>query len=125
MREHASRTQRSMLVQQSVVKLEDPAPIPEWHKTPDDPRAKIRVIDLMRMSSGIRFSRGSPEDTPGYHDHDLGYTGAIDAFQFATTRPLQFEPNTFGRYRNSDPLTLGMDASRAHDSACPSSQACR
>ena len=62
----------------------------------------------MRMSSGIRFSRGSPEDIPGYHDHDLGYTGAIDAFRFATTRPLQFEPNTFGRYRNSDPLALGM-----------------
>jgi CubicO group peptidase (beta-lactamase class C family) len=97
-----------MLVQQRVLKLEDPAPIPEWHKTADDPRAKIRVIDLLRMSSGIRFSRGSPEDIPGYHDHDLGYTGAIDAFQFATTRPLQFEPNTFGRYRNSDPLALGM-----------------
>jgi CubicO group peptidase (beta-lactamase class C family) len=97
-----------LLVQQGALKLEDPAPVPEWHKAPDDPRAKIRVIDLMRMSSGLRFSRGSPEDIPGYHDHDLGYTGAIDAFQFATTRPLQFEPNTFGRYRNSDPLTLGM-----------------
>ena len=97
-----------LLVQQGALKLEDPAPVPEWHKMPDDPRAKIRVIDLMRMSSGLRFSRGSPEDIPGYHDHDLGYTGAIDAFAFATTRPLQFEPNTFGRYRNTDPLTLGM-----------------
>ena len=29
-----------------------------------DPRAKIRVMDLMRMSSGLRFSRGSPEDLP-------------------------------------------------------------
>ena len=97
-----------LLVQQGVLKLDDPAPVPEWHKTPGDPRAKIRVVDLMRMSSGLRFSRGSPEDIPGYHDHDLGYTGAIDAFQFATTRPLQFEPNTFGRYRNTDPLTLGL-----------------
>ena len=97
-----------LLVQQGALKLEDPAPVPEWHKAPDDPRAKIRVVDLMRMSSGLRFSRGSPEDIPGYHDHDLGYTGALDAFWWATTRPLQFEPNTFGRYRNSDPLTLGM-----------------
>ena len=79
-----------LLVQQGALKLEDPAPVPEWHKTPDDPRAKIRVIDLMRMSSGLRFSRGSPEDLPGYHDHDLGYTGALDAFWWATTRPLQF-----------------------------------
>jgi CubicO group peptidase (beta-lactamase class C family) len=97
-----------MLIQQGALRLEEPAPVPEWQKTPGDPRAKIRVVDLMHMSSGLRFSRGSPEDIPGYHDHDLGYTGAIDAFEWATTRPLQFEPNTFGRYRNCDPLTLGM-----------------
>jgi CubicO group peptidase (beta-lactamase class C family) len=96
-----------LLIKDGAFKLEDAAPVPEWHKAADDPRAKIRIMDLMRMSSGLRFSRGSPEDIPGYHDHDLPYTGAIDAVQFVTTRPLQFEPNTFGRYRNSDPLTLG------------------
>ena len=97
-----------MLVQQGAFKLEDPAPVPEWRKMPGDPRAKIRIMDLMRMSSGLRFSRGSPEDIPGYHDHDLIYTGAIDAFQFAVTREPQFEPNTFGRYRNVDVMTLGL-----------------
>ena len=97
-----------LLIQQGAFRLEDPAPVPEWYKTPNDPRARIRVMDVMRMSSGLRMSRGSPEDLPGYHDHDLIYTGAIDAFEFATTRPLQFEPNTFGRYRNSDPMTLGL-----------------
>ena len=105
-----------LLVRQGALRLEDPAPVAEWRRVADDPRAKIRVMDLMRMSSGLRFSRGSPEDIPGYHDHDLIYTGAIDAFQFSTTRPLQFEPNTFGRYRNADPMTLGMlirDAVRA------------
>jgi CubicO group peptidase (beta-lactamase class C family) len=69
------------------------------------------------MSSGLRFSRGSPEDLAGYHDHDLIYTGALDAFDFVTTRPLQFEPNTRGRYRNTDPLTLGLivrDVVRQH-----------
>jgi CubicO group peptidase (beta-lactamase class C family) len=97
-----------VLIRQGAFRLEDPAPVPEWRKTPDDPRARIRVMDIMRMSSGLRFSRGSPEDIPGYHDHDLIYTGAIDAFQFAVTRQLQFEPNTFGRYRNTDPMTLGL-----------------
>jgi CubicO group peptidase (beta-lactamase class C family) len=96
-----------VLVHQGAFALEDPAPVAEWRKVKDDPRAKIRIIDLMRMSSGLRFSRGSPEDIPGYHDHDLGYTGAINSFEFVTTRPLQFEPNTMGRYRNTDPLTLG------------------
>ena len=87
--------------------LEDPAPVGEWRRSPDDARATIRIMDLMRMSSGLRFSRGSQEDEPGYHDHDLIYTGAIDAFEFSITQPLQFEPNTMGRYRNVDPLTLG------------------
>ena len=97
-----------VLIQQGALRLEDPAPVPEWRKRPNDPRARIRVMDLLRMSSGLRFSRGSPEDIPGYHDHDLIYTGGLDAFQFVTTRPLQFEPNTVGRYRNTDPLTLGL-----------------
>jgi CubicO group peptidase (beta-lactamase class C family) len=96
-----------LLINDGAFRLEDAAPVPEWHRSPGDPRAGIRIMDLMRMSSGLRFSRGSPEDTPGYHDHDLPYTGAIDAAQFVITRPLQFEPNTVGRYRNSDPLTLG------------------
>jgi CubicO group peptidase (beta-lactamase class C family) len=95
------------LINDGAFKLEDPAPVAEWHKTPNDGRARIRIMDLMRMSSGLRFSRGSPEDLPGYHDHDLIYSGAIDAFQFSITRPLQFEPNSVGRYRNADPLTLG------------------
>lgn len=97
-----------ILIQQGAFKLEDPAPVPEWRKAPGDPRARIRVIDLMRMSSGLRFSRGSPEDLPGYHDHDLIYTGAIDAFQFAVTREPQWPPNTVGRYRNVDVMTLGL-----------------
>jgi CubicO group peptidase (beta-lactamase class C family) len=97
-----------VLIRQGALRLEDPAPVPEWRKTANDPRARIRIMDLLRMSSGLRFSRGSPEDIPGYHDHDLIYTGAIDAFEFVTTRPLQFEPNTVGRYRNTDPLTLGL-----------------
>lgn len=95
------------LMNDGAFKLEDPAPVAEWRKVPGDPRARIRIMDLMRMSSGLRFSRGSPEDIPGYHDHDLIYTGAIDAFEFSITRPLQSEPNTTGRYRNVDPITLG------------------
>ena len=98
------------LVQLGAITLEQPAPIAEWQKTPNDPRAAIRVMDLMRMSSGLRFSRGSPEDLPGYHDHDLIYTGALDAYQFATTRQPQFPPNTRGRYRNDNVMLLGMVA---------------
>ena len=72
--------------------------------------AQIRIVDLLRMSSGLRFIAGQdPDYTPdkGYPGSHLIYTGAIDAFKYSMTRPLQFPPNTEGRYRNSDPLMVG------------------
>jgi len=99
----------ALLVKDGVYRIEDPAPVPEW-QAPGDPRAQIRIVDLLHMSSGLRFIAGQdPDYTPdkGYPDHALVYTGAIDAFKHSITRPLQFPPNTEGRYRNSDPLTIG------------------
>jgi len=99
----------ALLVKDGTYALEQPAPVPEW-RSPDDPRAKIRNIDLLRMSSGLRFIAGQDPDyteDKGYPDHMFIYTGAVDAFAYSVNRPLQFPPNTEGRYRNSDPLTIG------------------
>jgi len=98
------------LIEEGAFALDDPAPIPEWHEDPDDPRAQITVADLMHMSSGLHFiAPRDPDYGPdsGYPDHMFVYTGAIDIFDFSVNRPMQFEPNTEGRYRNSDPLSLG------------------
>jgi CubicO group peptidase (beta-lactamase class C family) len=101
------------LIHRGVYELWQPAPIDEWHATPDDPRANIRIGDIMRMSSGLRFV--APQDPDydyefgypqGYPDHYYVYTGAIDSHHWAITRPAQWPPNTVGRYRNSDPLTI-------------------
>jgi CubicO group peptidase (beta-lactamase class C family) len=99
----------ALLVKEGVYKIDDPVPVPDWRK-PGDPRGAIRIVDLLHMSSGLRFIAGQdPDYTPdkGYPDHTLIYTGAIDAFKHSMTRPLQFPPNTEGRYRNSDPLMVG------------------
>jgi CubicO group peptidase (beta-lactamase class C family) len=101
-------TLMGMLIQRGDYTLEQRAPVAEWQKQPNDPRAAIRIVDLLQMSSGLRFSRGSPEDLPGYHDHDLIYTGAVDAYNFAATRELQFPPGTKGRYRNDNVMLLGL-----------------
>jgi CubicO group peptidase (beta-lactamase class C family) len=96
------------LVQEGVYDLWAPAPVAEWQGA-DDPRRAIRIADLLRMSSGLRFvAPQDPDYDPsrGYADHLYVYTGAIDAFRWAITRPPQWPPNTVGRYRNSDPLTL-------------------
>ncbi len=83
-----------------------PAPIPEW-QTPGDPRAKIRIADILHMSSGLRIrAPQDPDyDAPGpYPDHLYLYTGAVDAYRYAATRPQQWPPDTVGRYRNTDPV---------------------
>jgi CubicO group peptidase (beta-lactamase class C family) len=67
-------------------------------------------MDLLRMSSGLRFIAGQDPDytaDKGYPDHMYIYTGAVDSFAYSVNRPLQFPPNTEGRYRNCDPLTIG------------------
>lgn len=99
----------ALLVKEGVYRVDDPVPVPEW-RAPGDPRGAIRIADLLHMSSGLRFIAGQdPDYTPdkGYPDHTLIYTGAIDVFKHSMTRPLQFPPNTEGRYRNSDPLMIG------------------
>src|SRR5512134_2492283 len=97
------------LIHQGVYDLWAPAPVEEW-QGPDDPRRGIRIADLLRMSSGLRFISPLDPDfdaSAGYPDHLYVYTGAMDAFRWSVTRPLQWPPNTAGRYRNSDPLVLG------------------
>jgi CubicO group peptidase (beta-lactamase class C family) len=94
------------LIQQGVYRLDQPAPIPEW-QTAGDPRQSIRIMDIMRMSSGIRIRAPQDpgyDDSLGYPDHLYLYTGGVNSFQWAATRPQQWPPNTVGRYRNSDPI---------------------
>src|SRR5207302_83336 len=91
-----------------VYNLDQPAPIPEW-QTPGDPRAKIRIADLLHMSSGLRIKAPQDPDydaTGPYPDHIYLYTGGIDSFHYAATRPLQWPPNTVGRYHNTDPVLI-------------------
>jgi hypothetical protein len=42
-----------VLIKQGVYDIWQPAPIPEWQSA-GDPRAKIRIGDMMHMSSGLR-----------------------------------------------------------------------
>ena len=86
-----------------------PAPIKEWQGE-NDPRAKIRVADLLHMSSGLEFSSaGDPPNTWGqaHPDQIHIYSGAINVYDFSVNKPAEHPPNTVGRYRNCDPLLIG------------------
>jgi CubicO group peptidase (beta-lactamase class C family) len=96
----------ALLVRDGTYTLEQPAPVPLW-RAPGDPRGAIRTIDLLRMSAGLKFlGNQEPGSTQTYPDHYYIYTGGIDAFEYSITRPQEYPPNTDGRYRNSDPLTI-------------------
>jgi CubicO group peptidase (beta-lactamase class C family) len=95
-----------VLIQQGEYDPFQSAPIPEWQEK-GDPRQEIRIADIMRMSSGIRcrYMRDPGYDPgAGYPDHLYLYTGTVNSFEYAATRPQQWKPNTVGRYRNCDPV---------------------
>jgi CubicO group peptidase (beta-lactamase class C family) len=98
-----------LAIRDGAFTLDDVVPVAEWRR-PGDPRGAIRVRDVMRMSSGLSFTGQDDrwmDPAWQYHDHFFIYAGAIDAFKYAISSPLEFAPNTVGRYRNSDPMTLG------------------
>ncbi|MEO8678969.1 MAG: serine hydrolase [Vicinamibacterales bacterium] len=96
------------LIQQGVYTLDQPAPVPEWQGA-NDPRRAIRIADILHMSSGIRIkSPSDPDFDPKgtYPDHLYLYTGSVDSYKYAATRPQQWPPNSVGRYRNTDPVLI-------------------
>ena len=70
-------------------------------------RRRSAFADLLHMSSGIRIN--APED-PDYDPAApipiicTSTRAAWNSFHYAATRPLQWPPNTVGRYRNTDPV---------------------
>src|SRR5205085_9872801 len=101
-------TLMGVLINEGAYNLWQPAPIPEW-QGPGDPRAKIRIADILHMSSGVRIKAPQDPDydpTSPYPDHVYLYTGGIDSFHYAATRPLQWPPNPVGRYHNTDPVLI-------------------
>src|SRR5207245_8868889 len=92
------------LIKQGVYDLWQPAPVPEWQGR-DDPRAKIRIADILHMSSGLRIrAPQDPDYDPSgpYPDHLYLYTGGVNSFHYAATRPLNSHQGTAGSYRKHD-----------------------
>jgi CubicO group peptidase (beta-lactamase class C family) len=83
-------------VQQGLLDVNAPAPIPEWRR-PGDPRAAITTDNLLRMASGLH------SDAAGNRT-DATYFGGSSVTENATQWPLETAPGTRFRYANNDIL---------------------
>jgi CubicO group peptidase (beta-lactamase class C family) len=83
-------------VQQRLLEVDSPAPVPEWRR-PGDPRSAITTDQLLRMASGLH------SDTAGNRT-DATYFGGSSVTENATQWPLEAAPGTRFRYANNDIL---------------------
>jgi CubicO group peptidase (beta-lactamase class C family) len=83
-------------VNQGLLDVDAPAPIPEWRR-PGDPRAAITTGNLLRMASGLH------SDAAGNRT-DATYFGGSSVTENAAQWPLETAPNTRFRYANNDIL---------------------
>ncbi len=81
-------------VQQGLIDVAAPAPVPEWQR-PGDPRQAITTDQLLRMASGLH------SDYPGNQTHAL-YFGGVAVADQAAGWPLVSKPGSVFRYANND-----------------------
>lgn len=82
-----------LLVDDGVLKLDEPAPVPEW-KGGGDPRGKITLRQLLTMSSGLAFSESY---VPGNDSIKMLFE-AGDMGAMAASKPLKDAPGTSWSY---------------------------
>jgi CubicO group peptidase (beta-lactamase class C family) len=82
-----------LLVQQDKLELHSPAPVPEWQKA-NDPRHKITLDQLLRMSAGLEFD----EEYAPFSDAVYMFYDSYDFAAYAANKPLETEPDAKWHY---------------------------
>lgn len=77
-----------VLVRNGKLEVHRPAPVPEWQKA-DDPRQKITLDQLLRMSAGLEFS----EEYAPFSDAVYMFYDSYDFAAYAANKPLETEPD--------------------------------
>ena len=91
-------------VRKGMLKVDAPAPIPEWGAA-GDPRGRITLGNLLHMASGLYSGKAGNRTDPVYF-------GGATVTETSTAMPLEAPPGARWRYANNDTL-LAMRALRA------------
>ena len=94
------------LVAEGKFSLDAPAPVPEWHRTPGDPRAKITLRQLLHMSSGLRHTEGGDPIYDADTVRILFTDRAGDAAGATAAQPLEAPPGTRYEYSTATSMLL-------------------
>ena len=86
-----------ILVGDGKLDIHAPAAVPEW-RTPGDPRGRITVDQLLRMSSGLEFSEVYEPDKPSDTIAMMWGVGKDDVAHYAADKPLSYDPDCFWSY---------------------------
>jgi CubicO group peptidase (beta-lactamase class C family) len=87
-----------ILVKDGRLSLNGPVQVPEW-QTPDDPRSRITLDHLLRMSSGLQF-----DEDPRHQLADVTQMllGVPDAAAYAVKKDLEATPGTRWQYSSGN-----------------------
>ena len=82
-----------ILVKEGKLDIHRPAPVPEWQNE-GDPRRRITLDQLLRMSAGLEFS----EDYAPFSDAVAMFYESYDFAAYAAQKTLEAEPGTKFHY---------------------------
>ncbi|MEQ9435872.1 serine hydrolase [Hyphomonas sp.] len=101
-----------ILARDGRIDVNAPANVPEWQDE-DDPRRHITLDQLLRMSSGLKFTEVYVEDSGSDVVEMLFGAGKADVAGFAANCPLEHEPGTTWSYASGTTNIIARCAAQA------------
>ena len=103
-----------VLVKKGQLDIHRPAPVPEWQRT-DDPRRRITLDQLLRMSSGLEFN----ESYAPFSDAVSMFYDSYDFAAYAAQKTLEAAPDTKFHYSSGTANIIARIARRAAEEEYP------
>jgi CubicO group peptidase (beta-lactamase class C family) len=101
-----------LLVGDGLVDIDAPADVPEW-RGEGDPRGAITLDQLLRMSSGLKFTEEYDSEQPSDVIEMLFGSGQADTAAFAANFPLAHEPGAVMAYSSGTTNIIARALARA------------
>ena len=100
-----------LLVADGRLRLDQPAPVPQWQRA-GDPRSAITLRHLLQMRSGLDHTEAGPDPRTSSEVQMLFLDGRDDMAGWAEEQPLEAEPGERFEYSSNTTVILADIAAR-------------